>query len=58
MKGSMSGDTRDFNDIETQLPSSFFPLQGKAPKKIHAILRETLGNMYHPMPSSKLGGPV
>ena len=24
------------------LPSSFFFLQGKAPKEIHAILRETL----------------
>jgi len=44
LKGSMSGDARDFN-IERELSSSsfFFPLQGKAPKEIHAILRETLG---------------
>ena len=42
LKGSMSGDTRDFNNIEKQL-SSFFFLQGKAPKEIHAILTETLG---------------
>jgi len=26
-----------------ELSSSFFPLQGKAPKEIHAILKETLG---------------
>ena len=25
MKGSMSGDARDFNNIETQLSSFFFP---------------------------------
>jgi len=42
-KGSMSGDARDFNNIETPaVKSYFFPLQGKAPKKIHAILTETL----------------
>jgi len=42
----MSGNARDFNNIETQalksppLPPSH---QGKAPKEIHAILKETLG---------------
>ena len=36
----MSGEARDFNNIE--LPSSF-SLQGKAPKEIHAILTDTLG---------------
>jgi transposase len=39
----MSGDTRDFNNIETRAVIKFFFLQGKAPKKIHAILTETLG---------------
>jgi hypothetical protein len=40
----MSGDARDFNNIETQADIKFFsPLQGKAPKDIHAILIETLG---------------
>ena len=38
---------RDFNNISRELSSSFFfffpPLQGKAPKEIHAILTETLG---------------
>jgi len=40
----MSGDARGFNNIETRaVIKFFFFLQGKAPKKIHAILRETLG---------------
>jgi len=40
----MSGEARDFNNMETwaviKLPP---PPQGKAPKEIHAILTETLG---------------
>jgi len=39
----MSSDARDFNNIETWVFISFFFLQGKAPKEIHAILTETLG---------------
>ena len=36
-------DARDFNDIETRaVIRFFFPLQGKAPKEIHAIVKETL----------------
>jgi len=43
-KGSMSGDERDFYNIETRAVIEFFIfLQGKAPKEIHAILIETLG---------------
>ena len=44
LKGSMSGDARNFNNIETRavIKLSFF-LQDKALKKIHAILTETLG---------------
>ena len=42
LKGSMSGDRRDFN-METRAVFKFFFLQGKAPKEIHAILTETLG---------------
>jgi len=38
----MSGDARDFNNKETPAVIKFFFLQGKAPKKIHAILIETL----------------
>jgi len=39
-----SGDARDFNNIETRtIIKFFFFLQGKAPKEIHAILKETLG---------------
>jgi len=44
LKGSMSGDARDFNNIDTRaLIKFFFFLQGKVPKEIHAILTETLG---------------
>jgi len=56
----MSGDARDFNNIETRVVIKFFsPLQGKAPKEIHAILKETLGE-YAPIicHRQKLGGPV
>jgi len=36
-------DARSFNNIETRAVIEFFsPLQGKAPKEIHAILTETL----------------
>jgi len=35
-------DARDFNNIETRAVIKFVFLQGKAPKKIHAILTETL----------------
>jgi len=56
LKGSMSGDAHDFNNIETRAVIKFFSLQGKAPKEIHAILRETLGE-HHRMPPSKTGWP-
>ena len=41
LEGSMLG---DFNNIEMRAAITvFFPLQGKAPKEIHAILTEILG---------------
>ena len=43
LKGNMSGDARDFNNIETRAVIKFFFLQGKALKEIHTILKETLG---------------
>jgi len=43
LKGNMSGDARDFNNIETRAVIKNFFLQGKALKEIHAILTETLG---------------
>jgi hypothetical protein len=44
LKESMSGDARDFHNIETRaVIKSPPPPQGKAPKEIHAILKETLG---------------
>jgi len=48
LKGSMSGDTRDFNNIETRAVNKFFFLQGKEAKEIHAILKETLGEHAPP----------
>jgi transposase len=39
----MSGDARDFNNIETRAVIKSSSLQGKAPKEIHAILTEPLG---------------
>jgi len=44
LKGSMSGDARHFNNMETRaVIKFFFFLQGKAPNDIHANLTETLG---------------
>jgi len=43
LKGDMSGEGRDFNNVETQALINFFSfLQCKAPKEIHAILQEAL----------------
>ena len=47
LKGSLSGDGRDFNNMEIRAVIKFFFLLGKAPKEIHAILTETLG-VYAP----------
>jgi len=41
LKGSMSGDARDFNNMEMRAVIKLFFLQGKAPKEIHAVLKET-----------------
>jgi hypothetical protein len=44
LKGNMSDDARDFNNIETRaLVKFFFYLQDKSPKEIHTILTKTLG---------------
>ena len=39
----MSGDTHNSNNFKTWAVIKFFFLQDKAPKEIHAILIETLG---------------
>jgi len=54
----MSGDARDLNNIETWAIIRFFSLQGKAPKEIHAILTETLGERTIVCHCQKLGDPV
>jgi len=43
LKGIVSGNAHDFNNIETLAVIKLFFLQGKAPKEIHAVLEETLG---------------
>jgi len=60
LKGIMSGDARDFNNIETRAVIKFFflPLQGKALKEIHAILRNIRGTCTIVCHHQKLGGPV
>ena len=42
LKGSMSGDARVFNNMETRAVIMVFFLHGKMPKEIHAFLKETL----------------
>ena len=56
LKECMSGDARDFNNIETRVVIRvfFFFLQGKASTEIHAI-RGTCTIVCH---RQKLGGPV
>ena len=59
LKGSVSGDARDFNNIETRAVIKFFFLQDKVPEEIHAILTETLGENAPSYATIKnLGGPV
>ena len=45
LKGNMSGDARNFNNVEARTVIIYIPppLQGKAPKEIYAILTEILG---------------
>jgi len=47
----MSGNVRNFNNMDTWAVIKFLFLQGKALKKIHAILTETLGE-YAPLYAS------
>jgi len=44
LKGSMSGDARFQQHGYASCHQVFSPLQGKAPKEIHAILTVTLGD--------------
>jgi len=53
----MSPYARDFNNIETRAVTKYFFLQGKVPKEIKAILRETQGKMHHHIPPSKTWWP-
>jgi hypothetical protein len=50
----------EFNNNQTRAVINFFFLQGKAPKEIHAILTETLGEHApsYVTAKQKLDGPV
>ena len=55
----MSGDAHYFNNIDTRAVIKSPPPQGKAPKEIHAILTETLGEESPSYATvKKLCGPV
>jgi hypothetical protein len=43
LKGSMSGDAHDYKYMETRAVVKLFFCKGKAPKEIHAILTDALG---------------
>ena len=50
-------DARDFNNIETRAVIRFLFLQGKAPKEIHAILKDIL-NCFLPGRTKDLSAPM
>ena len=54
----MSGDARDFNNIEMRAFIKCLFLQGKVPKEIHAILTNIRGTCTIVRHRQKLGGPV
>ena len=56
LKGSMSGDARIKKHRDASCHQVFF-LQGKAPKEIHAILKETLGENASSYVTVKNGWP-
>jgi len=56
-KGSMSGDERDFNNIETRAVIKSPPMQGNALKEIHVTLTETLGEHTPLYATVKTGWP-
>ena len=58
LKGSTSGEARNFNNIETRVVIKYFFLQGKALKEIHAILTNIRGTCTILCHRQKLGGPV
>jgi len=48
LKGSITGDAHDFNNIETRADINFFPPARKGPKEIYSIPKETSGE-YAPL---------
>ena len=56
LKGSMSGDARDFNNIETRAVNFFFPSRPGAEGNLRHSDKHQ-GNMHHHMPPSRTGWP-
>jgi len=57
LKGSMSDDASDFNNIKTRAVINFFFLQGKTPTKIHTIPTKTLREHATSYATVKTGWP-
>ena len=53
----MSGNAHNFNNNEMRAFTKIFFLQGKEPRKIHAILTEMVKDMHHRMPPSNIVWP-
>jgi len=59
LKESMSGDARDFNNMETRAVTKFFFLQGtRSRKKLRHADRNIRGTSTIVCHHQKLGGPV
>jgi len=59
LKGSMSGDARDFNNIKTRTVIKFFflPCKARRRRKFTPFRQIHQRNMHHRMPPSKTGWP-
>ena len=58
LKGSMSGDARPFNNVETRTVIKFFPPARQGAEGNSHDLIETLGEHAQSYTPSKPGGPV
>ena len=58
LKGSMRGDVRDFNNVETRAPIKFsFSCKSRCRREFTPFCRKDWRNMHHSMPQSKTGWP-
>jgi len=57
MKGRMSGDARDFNNMETRAVIKFFSCKARSRRKFTPFWKKHYRNTHHRMPPSKTGWP-